>query len=161
MKCELCHKVDAETAITRGEGDAEEELYVCNACAKAERQRRPGPFVFPEKPRPGQQPQHAEQDHLHEPADGVAEPPETVVVREAVVSQVDAGRIDGHEAVAPARLRHAERGDDGAKAKHMVHAVVGQLKRIEQPGDKRCAEQSDDDAKLIAISQAIGAIING
>ena len=40
MKCELCHKVDAETAITRGEGDAEEELYVCNACAKAERQRR-------------------------------------------------------------------------------------------------------------------------
>ena len=40
MKCELCHKADAETAITRGEGDAEEELYVCNACAKAERQRR-------------------------------------------------------------------------------------------------------------------------
>ena len=40
MKCELCHKADAETAITRGEGEAEEELYVCNACAKAERQRR-------------------------------------------------------------------------------------------------------------------------
>ncbi len=40
MKCEICHKADAETAITRGEGDAEEELYVCNACAKAERQRR-------------------------------------------------------------------------------------------------------------------------
>ena len=40
MKCELCHKADAETAITRGEGDAAEELYVCGACAKAERQRR-------------------------------------------------------------------------------------------------------------------------
>ena len=40
MKCELCHKADAETAITRGEGEAEEELYVCGACAKAERQRR-------------------------------------------------------------------------------------------------------------------------
>ena len=40
MKCELCHKEDAQTAITRGEGDEAEELYVCNACAKAERQRR-------------------------------------------------------------------------------------------------------------------------
>ena len=40
MKCELCHKADAETAITRGEGDKAEELYVCNACAKAERQQR-------------------------------------------------------------------------------------------------------------------------
>ena len=40
MKCELCHKADAETAITRGEGEAEDELYVCSACAKAERQSR-------------------------------------------------------------------------------------------------------------------------
>ena len=40
MKCELCHKADAETAIVRGEGDEADELYVCNACAKAERQRR-------------------------------------------------------------------------------------------------------------------------
>ena len=40
MKCELCHNADAETAIVRGEGDEAEELYVCNACAKAERQRR-------------------------------------------------------------------------------------------------------------------------
>ena len=40
MKCELCHTADAETAIVRGEGDAAEELYVCHACAKAERQRR-------------------------------------------------------------------------------------------------------------------------
>ena len=38
MKCEICHKADAETAIKRGEGD--DELYVCSACAKAERQRR-------------------------------------------------------------------------------------------------------------------------
>ena len=40
MKCELCHKAEAETAVVRGEGDAAEELYVCSACAKAERQRR-------------------------------------------------------------------------------------------------------------------------
>ena len=40
MKCELCHQADAQTAIVRGEGDSAEELYVCNACAKAERQRR-------------------------------------------------------------------------------------------------------------------------
>ncbi len=40
MKCELCKKTDAETAIVRGEGEAAEELYVCKACAKAERQRR-------------------------------------------------------------------------------------------------------------------------
>ena len=40
MKCELCHNADAETAIMRGEGDAAEELYVCHACATAERQRR-------------------------------------------------------------------------------------------------------------------------
>ena len=40
MKCELCHKADAQTAITRGEGDAAEELYVCHACAKAERINR-------------------------------------------------------------------------------------------------------------------------
>ena len=40
MKCELCHNADAETAIVRGVGDAAEELYVCRACATAERQRR-------------------------------------------------------------------------------------------------------------------------
>ncbi len=40
MKCEICHQADAETAILRGEGETAEELYVCTACAKAERQRR-------------------------------------------------------------------------------------------------------------------------
>lgn len=40
MKCEICHQADAETAIVRGEGETAEELYVCKACAKAERQRR-------------------------------------------------------------------------------------------------------------------------
>lgn len=40
MKCELCHQADAQTAITRGEGDEAEELYVCHACAKAERLNR-------------------------------------------------------------------------------------------------------------------------
>ncbi|MBO5750962.1 MAG: hypothetical protein J6R80_00985 [Kiritimatiellae bacterium] len=40
MKCEICNKSEAETAIIRGEGESAEELYVCKACAKAERQRR-------------------------------------------------------------------------------------------------------------------------
>ena len=40
MKCELCQKADAETAIVRGEGEGAEELYVCRVCAKAERLRR-------------------------------------------------------------------------------------------------------------------------
>ena len=40
MKCEICHQADAETVLLRGEGEAAEELYVCKACAKADRQRR-------------------------------------------------------------------------------------------------------------------------
>ena len=40
MKCELCHKADASEAIVRGEGDDADELYVCAACAKAEKERR-------------------------------------------------------------------------------------------------------------------------
>lgn len=40
MKCELCHKADAAVAIHRGEGDDAEELYVCSACASAEKMRR-------------------------------------------------------------------------------------------------------------------------
>lgn len=41
MKCELCHKAEAKKAIIREGADGEDdELYVCEACAKAERQRR-------------------------------------------------------------------------------------------------------------------------
>ena len=40
MKCEICHQADAETVLFRGEGETADELYVCKACAKAERQRR-------------------------------------------------------------------------------------------------------------------------
>ena len=40
MQCELCHKNKAEKAITIKKDGAEKELYVCAACAKAERQRR-------------------------------------------------------------------------------------------------------------------------
>lgn len=40
MKCELCHKAEADSVLVRGEGDDAEELYVCKACAKAEKQRR-------------------------------------------------------------------------------------------------------------------------
>ena len=40
MKCELCHKADAQTAITLVKKGEEQELYVCKACAKAENERR-------------------------------------------------------------------------------------------------------------------------
>ena len=40
MKCEICHSAEAETAITRQAGEDEEELYVCRACAAAERKQR-------------------------------------------------------------------------------------------------------------------------
>lgn len=38
MNCELCHKQDAQTVIYRREADgSQRELYVCRACADAER----------------------------------------------------------------------------------------------------------------------------
>ena len=40
MKCEICHKADAQTAITRVKDGEEEELYVCHACAAEERKAR-------------------------------------------------------------------------------------------------------------------------
>lgn len=40
MKCELCHNAEAQTVITRMNGAAEEELYVCKVCANAEHQRQ-------------------------------------------------------------------------------------------------------------------------
>lgn len=40
MKCEICNKADAQTAITVADADGERELYVCNACAGAERKKR-------------------------------------------------------------------------------------------------------------------------
>ena len=40
MKCELCNKNKAETAITSVRNGVEEELYVCKECANRERVRR-------------------------------------------------------------------------------------------------------------------------
>lgn len=40
MKCELCHKAEAQTVLVNEEGDDTQELYVCNACAKAEKLRK-------------------------------------------------------------------------------------------------------------------------
>jgi len=33
MKCELCHKADAETVIRKKDAGEEQELFVCRACA--------------------------------------------------------------------------------------------------------------------------------
>ena len=41
MKCEICHKADAEVAIPRpGSADEDDELYVCKACADQARRNR-------------------------------------------------------------------------------------------------------------------------
>jgi len=40
MKCEICHDADAVAAITRVVNGAEEELYVCQACADSEHKAR-------------------------------------------------------------------------------------------------------------------------
>ena len=40
MKCELCHKADACEAIVPEGRSEDDELYVCSACAKAERDKR-------------------------------------------------------------------------------------------------------------------------
>lgn len=40
MKCEMCHKNDAESAIQIMRDGVEDELYVCRDCAKAEKLRR-------------------------------------------------------------------------------------------------------------------------
>ena len=44
MKCEICHKNDAETVFHREEGGKTRELYVCRECASREaRKRTPAP----------------------------------------------------------------------------------------------------------------------
>lgn len=40
MKCEICHKDEAREAMVPESGSEDDELYVCPACAKAERERR-------------------------------------------------------------------------------------------------------------------------
>lgn len=40
MKCELCQKANATEAIIREGGSEDDELYVCAACAKAEKSKR-------------------------------------------------------------------------------------------------------------------------
>lgn len=37
MKCEICHKAEAETAVTMSIDGHDKELYVCHACAAAAR----------------------------------------------------------------------------------------------------------------------------
>jgi len=49
MKCELCHNADAQRAIRKLVNSEEQELYVCNACAKAQ-QPPSKPAAPPEPP---------------------------------------------------------------------------------------------------------------
>ena len=50
MKCELCHKADAETAIRREVGGELQELYVCQGCARQEAAAAAPPDVDAEQP---------------------------------------------------------------------------------------------------------------
>ena len=47
MKCELCHKAEAETAIRKEENGETRELYVCHACAKKDVLSPEPPAVAP------------------------------------------------------------------------------------------------------------------
>ena len=40
MKCELCHKAEAETAIRKESAGETQELYVCEACAREEARQK-------------------------------------------------------------------------------------------------------------------------
>ena len=40
MKCEICHKAEAETVVWRDTGKGQEELYVCSHCAKKQTAKR-------------------------------------------------------------------------------------------------------------------------
>jgi len=62
MKCEICHKADAEQAILRKREGGEQELYVCSACAihgqlpkppektDSHQKKLPGKTAVPKKP---------------------------------------------------------------------------------------------------------------
>jgi len=54
MKCELCHKAEAEKAIRRSVEGEEQELYVCGSCAQeVAHEKKPSPAeVTGETPRP-------------------------------------------------------------------------------------------------------------
>ena len=55
MKCEMCHRAEAETAITEAVADGTQELYVCRACAKkaAQHSEPAGPAPAPSAPQQG------------------------------------------------------------------------------------------------------------
>lgn len=62
MKCELCHKADAERAIRRSVEGEEQELYVCGSCAreasleKQPQQAASGESSRPQSPEAGEPP---------------------------------------------------------------------------------------------------------
>jgi protein arginine kinase activator len=51
MKCELCHKADAQQAIRKSVNNETQELYVCKACAEAQLPKKEKPAV-PQEPPP-------------------------------------------------------------------------------------------------------------
>ena len=51
MKCEMCHKAEAETAIRKETAGEPQELYVCQACAKKEA-RQKASAAEPQPPAP-------------------------------------------------------------------------------------------------------------
>lgn len=88
---------------------------------------------FSELLRETEQPEHAEQHDLHEPADAVVETADAVLVDELAVAHDHAADIDRHEAVAVAELACAEGQHDHADAEHVVESVVLEIDLVEEP----------------------------
>ena len=50
MKCEMCHKAEAETAIRKGVDGEVQEFYVCQACARKEARQETASGTQPTAP---------------------------------------------------------------------------------------------------------------
>lgn len=56
MKCEWCHQADAATAVRKQGVNEEQELYVCQACARELSRRAPAASGAPAPPAPEAEP---------------------------------------------------------------------------------------------------------
>ena len=136
MKCELCHQRDAETALQVERDGAEEELYVCHACAKQERLRRQKKSQRTRKAGGGPAPSVS----ISVSGDaGAGEPPPQVI--EAIMNAVS-GMVSGLERARPAR-KEAElrdfpcgRAEEAYRIGDALHLeglhLVGELEAVQR-----------------------------
>ena len=70
MKCELCHKGDAQVAITLTVNGKSKELYVCKACAEKNKAQ----VQVPGKKKPSAHPGHPQLSVMGKSADDLPQP---------------------------------------------------------------------------------------